>query len=55
VLVLRQLCIWLLWPLVWLRHQRPSWLLLLLVWLLLLAADIISLGLSAIGFGPCTS
>jgi len=54
VLVLRRLSIWLLWPLVWLCRQRLSWLLLLLVRLMLLAADILSLGLSAIGFGPCT-
>jgi len=55
VLALRQLSIWLLWPLVWLRRQWLSWLLLLLVWLMLLAADVLSLGLSAIRFGPCTS
>jgi len=54
VLALRQLSVWLFWPLAWLRHQRLSWLLLLLIWLMLLAVDVLSLCLSGIGFGPCT-
>jgi len=54
VLVLRRRFVWLPWLLAWLLRQRLSWLLLLLVRLLLLAAGVLSLCLSAIGFGPCT-
>jgi len=55
VLVLRQLVVWLLWPPLWLQRQWLSWLLLLLVQLLLRSAGILSLCLTVIGFGPCSS
>jgi len=55
VLVPLQLAIWLLWLLLWLRHQWLSWLLLLPVQLMLCAVGNLSLCLSAIGFGPCSS
>jgi len=55
VLALQQLAVWLLWPLIWLQHQRLSWLLLLLVRLMLRAAGVLSLCLTVIGFGPCSS
>ncbi len=55
VLVLWRLDVWLLWLLLWLRCQWLSWVLLLLVWLLLGSAGILSLCLTAIGFGPCSS
>jgi len=54
VLVLWRLDVWLLWPLLWLRHRRLSWLLLLLAWLLLHSAGVLSLCLTAIGFRPCS-
>jgi len=52
VLVLRQLVAWLLWLPLWLQCQWLSWLLLMIVWLLLHAAGVLSLCLTAIGFGP---
>ena len=55
VLVLWRLSVWLLWPLLWLRRRQLSLLLLLPVQLMLLAAVVLSLSLSVIGFGPCTS
>jgi len=53
VLVLLRLGVWLLWLLLWLRRQWLS-LLLLLVRLLLRSADVLSLCLIVIGFGPCS-
>ena len=54
MLGLRLLSVLLPWLLAWLRRQWLSWLLLLLVRPMLLAADVLSLCLSVIGFGPCT-
>ena len=54
VLALPRLVAWLLWLPLWLWRRWLSWLLLLLVRLLLLAVGVLSLCLSAIGFGPCT-
>ncbi len=54
VLVLWRLVALLLWPLLWLQHRWLSLLLLLLVRLLLRAADDLSLCLIVIGFGPCS-
>jgi len=56
VLALWQLAALLLWLLLWLRRQWLSWLLLLLlVQLLLHSAGVLSLCLTVIRFGPCSS